>query len=220
MSSEYLAEERAHILAAALPRVPFDGWSAHALQAACKEAGYTPDVAWRAFPDGGIDLLEFFIAETDRRMEEKLGAIDLTKLKVRDRIAFAVRARLEPNTDQREAIRRALAAFALPRYAGRGLRALYRTVDAIWYAIGDTSTDFNFYSKRALLAGVYTSTLLYWLDDHSEGQCESWKFLERRIGDVMRIEGVKGRGRKMMETLPNPLRLFRRMAAGQGRKAW
>ena len=69
---------------------------------------------------------------------------------------------------------------------------LYRTVDAIWYAAGDTSADFNFYTKRATLAGVFSSTLFYWLNDRSEGNEATWAFLDRRIDDVMRFEKFKG----------------------------
>ena len=94
-----------------------------------------------------------------------------------------------------EATRRALALLSLPFHAGRGLKLLYRTVDAMWYAAGDTSTDFNFYTKRATLAGVYSSTLLYWLSDRSPGGEATWAFLDRRIDDVMKIEKLKSQVR-------------------------
>src|SRR4029077_14179482 len=96
---------------------------------------------------------------------------------------------------EREAARRALALLALPLNAGLGLKLLYRTVDAMWYAAGDTSADFNFYTKRAILAGVYSSTLLYWLNDRAEGSEATWSFLDRRIDDVMKFEKFKDRVR-------------------------
>ena len=116
-------------------------------------------------------------------------------LKMRERIKGAVRIRLERHAGEREAVRRALALLSLPFNAGLALKLLYKTVDAMWYAAGDTSTDFNFYTKRATLAGVYSSTLLYWLNDRSPGSEATWGFLDRRIDDVMKIEKLKAQVR-------------------------
>src|SRR5262249_40534678 len=161
-------EERRRLLAAALGDVPFDGWGG-ALKRAVVDAGWDASMAARAFPGGVADLIAFHSAEADRRMREALEARDLSRLKIRERIALAVRRRAEAEARHREAIRRALAFHSLPGQGGRALKNLYATVDAMWRGIGDRSTDFNFYSKRALLAGVYTSTLLIWLNDRSEG---------------------------------------------------
>ena len=120
-------------------------------------------------------------------------------LKIRDRIKGAVRIRLERHAGEREAVRRALAVLSLPFNAGLALKLLYKTVDAMWYAAGDTSTDFNFYTKRATLAGVYSSTLLYWLNDRSPGSEATWAFLDRRIDDVMKIEKLKAQVRSWTE---------------------
>ena len=129
-----------------------------------------------------------------------------------DRVATAVRVRLEALGPHREAVSRGLAFLALPHNAALGTRCLYRTVDAIWYAAGDTATDYNFYTKRLLLAGVYTSTLLFWLNDRSEGYAQTWAFLDRRIGEVMRIGGTLGRTVGSLLDLPD--RLLARRAAG------
>jgi ubiquinone biosynthesis protein COQ9 len=212
MSETHLQEEKRAILAAALPSVAFDGWSAQTLRAATEAAGFDGAMALRAFPNGAIDLLEFFMAEADRCMLDDLAATDLAQLKIRERIATAVRLRLVRQAPHKEAIRKALAVLALPIHAGRGLRSLYRTVDAIWYAAGDTATDFNFYSKRMLLAGVYSATLLHWLDDKSEDQAATWAFLDRRIGDIMRIQKLRGRLDDLTAKWPHPSRLFRRRA--------
>ncbi len=135
-----------------------------------------------------------------------LAERDLASMKIRQRIATAVRVRLEQNIEHREAIRLGLAHMASPRRAGEGLRWLYHTVDAMWRAAGDTATDFNFYTKRMLLAGVYTSTLVYWLDDHSQDCGDTWAFLDRRIEDVMQIQKFRGRVEKLV---PDPSPLFR-----------
>ena len=196
-----LDTERRALLEAALNHVPFDGWSARTLRLACRDRGLDRTVARRAFPRGARDLLAFFVAEADRRMVAELSARDLGAMRVRERIAAAVRLRLELHAGHREAVRRAIALRALPPYTGDALKALYRTVDLMWRAAGDEATDFNFYSKRALLAGVYGSTILYWLEDHSEDFADTWAFLDRRIGDVMRVQKARGRIGEFVERL-------------------
>ncbi len=185
-------QKAAHdIIAQLLPRVPFDGWNQAALNAAAVAAGYKKTDAVRVFPGGAIDAVDFFSRQCDAAMLEALATYHLATMKIRQRIAAAVRLRLELQMPHREALRKAAALYALPLYAHRGLAGLYRTVDDIWHACGDTSTDFNFYTKRLLLAAVYSSTLLYWLDDKSPACEASWSFLDRRIADVMQIEKAK-----------------------------
>lgn len=200
---------RRDLLAAALPHVAFDGWTQGALRRAARELDLPAAEAERAFPGGAREMLTFFIAETDRRMLADLAAHDLAAMKVRERITLAVRLRLGALAPHREAVRQGLSLLALPHNAGLGTRTLYHTVDAIWYAAGDTSTDYNFYTKRGLLAGVYGATVLYWLDDSSEDFAETWAFLDRRIADVMAIPKAKARVQKSLGMLPNPLRVLR-----------
>ncbi len=186
-------DTRDRLLAATLAHVPFDGWGDGALRAGAADLGLSADEARQAFPGGAISLIEYHAAAADRRLDETLKGEDLSGLRIRERIAHAVRLRLEQNAEHREAIRRALPLLAQPINGPRALRALYRTVDTIWFAIGDRTTDFNFYTKRGLLAGVYLSTLLVWLNDTSEGAADTWAFLDRRIADVMRIQKARGR---------------------------
>jgi ubiquinone biosynthesis protein COQ9 len=198
---------RDRVLAAALPHVPFDGWTMTALKAGATAAGLPAIDAMRAFPGGALDAIEHHSMRADRQMVEALGAMDLSAMRTRDRIAAAIRLRLEQSAGDREAIRRALTILGMPQNGWRGARLLYRTVDAIWYACGDTATDFNFYTKRGLLAGVYSATLLYWLNDKSDDLAETWRFLDRRIDDVMRIGKAQARVGQLLDHLPNPLRL-------------
>ena len=207
-----IEELRRRLRAAALPHVPFDGWSRRCLRAAADDAGLAAAQARIAFPRGAADLVDFHGREGDRRMAAALGARDLGALRIRERIASAVRLRLETEGGGREVARRTLALAATPGHAAWGARALYRTVDAIWYAIGDASTDLNFYTKRALLAGVYAATLVFWLNDESEGSAATWAFLDRRIEDVMRIQKARSRLERAFERLPSPLRLLDRLA--------
>ncbi len=184
------------VLDAVLAQVPFDGWSRAAIDSAVRAGAITRDEARLAFPGGVIDMIAWHSLRADRLLVEEMERRGVSSMKVRERVTLGVRIRLEQNTQHREAIRRALAMLAMPFNGLLASKLLYRTVDAIWYAAGDTATDFNFYTKRALLAGVYSSTLLFWLNDRSENFSATWAFLDRRIEDVMRIEKLKSRVRE------------------------
>ena len=200
---------REEILLAALPHVPFDGWGQTALNRGAADAGHDDATARRLFQGGAAEMIACHSRYADRIMLEALDTCDLDAMKVRDRIITAVRTRLEQNSAHREAVRRGLSLLALPQHAPLATRLLYRTVDAMWYAAGDTSTDYNFYSKRALLAGVYSATLLYWLNDKSEGYEAPWAFLERRVADVLKVPKVMARAGRVLDRLPDPFRLLR-----------
>tara|TARA_B100000959_G_scaffold186051_1_gene194586 strand:+ start:1683 stop:2348 length:666 start_codon:yes stop_codon:yes gene_type:complete len=190
MSPE-LAPLARSLLAATLARVPFDGWTWSTVETAAGDLGKAPETAGRAFPGGLRGVLSFFLAEADRRMLEALAEIDLEAMPVRQRIATAVRVRLEQATPHREAVRRALALQMTPAYALALPANVAHTVDAMWRVAGDSATDFNYYTKRALLAVVYGAALLHWLDDDTPNQAATWAFLHRRIGDVMRIQKTR-----------------------------
>lgn len=187
------AQER--ILAAALPNVPFDGWSDVTLEQAIEDAEIDPHVAKLAFPRGGVDLALFFHRQGDREMVARIEAAaasgELGAMRVREKVTFAVRTRIEIAAAHREAVRKGAALYALPPYAADGATAVWETADHIWGALGDPSDDLNWYTKRAILSGVYGSTVLYWLGDETPGAEKTWDFLDRRIEDVMRIERVK-----------------------------
>lgn len=189
--ADHIAEARARVLAAALPNVPFDGWSERTLRAAAAQAGVDEALARLAFPRGAIDLALAFHDDGDARLRQALAAAPLAQMRVRERVAFAVRTRLELVERHKEAVRRGATLFALPMHAADGARAIWRTADAIWTALGDASEDLNWYTKRAILSGVYSSTVLYWLGDGSEGSQKTREFLDRRIEGVMRFEKLK-----------------------------
>lgn len=199
---------RERIVEAALPHVPFDGWTPETLRRAAQDAGYEPVMALRVFPRGSIEAIEFWNTLADRRMLAALEKEDIASLKIRARVALAVRRRLEAAGAHREAVRRALGLLSLPHNAPIAAATVWRTIDAIWYAAGDTATDFNYYTKRGLLAGVYSATVLYWLEDKSEGQQATWEFLDRRIADVMRVPQALGSIRDRLASLPNPFKPF------------
>lgn len=203
------------LLDAALGHVAFDGWSEASFRAAISDSGIDPVVARGLFPRGAVDLAVAYHKRGDAQMLERIAGADLSDLRFRDRIAFAVRARIEAAED-REAVRRGTTLFALPIYAPEGARLIWGTADAIWTALGDTSQDINWYSKRATLSGVYSSTVLYWLGDDSLGNEATWAFLDRRIEDVMRVEKVKAqvRGNRLLSGLmAGPAKILERVRA-------
>lgn len=191
--SDHISQTQKELVKAALPHVDFDGWSAVTLDAAIKDAGVDPGLAQQACPRGVVDLALAFHRLGDAEMEAALSAADLSDMRFRDRIVKAVQLRIEAVADEKEAVRRGAILFALPHHAAEGAQALWATTDKIWNALGDTSEDINWYTKRATLSAVYSSTILFWLGDDSEGSMETWAFLDRRIENVMQFETVKAK---------------------------
>ena len=205
-----LQATRDKILLATLAHVAFDGWTRTALKAGVADAVLGPDMALRAFPGGIPDLVDHSADWADRRMVEELAGLDLAAMRVRDRVAAGVKARLQVLAPYREATRLALAYLVLPPNAPMAARLTWRTVDAIWYAAGDEAADFNYYTKRGLLAPVYTATVLYWLSDQSEDSAATWAFLDRRLAEVLKIPAFTARLKKALSSLSRPFDPFRR----------
>ncbi len=189
-------EQRRLFLKEALGIVPFDGWTPLMMQRATKGAGLSSSTTDLAFPSGIVDLLDFWAQENDRAMLEAMTKQDFQSLKIREKVTQAVQARLHTLSPHHEAARRAAATLALPLYAGKGAKFIWRSSDLIWRGLGDTSTDFNYYSKRATLSAVWTSTFTHWLADESEHYSSTKKFLDDRIENVMGIEKLKANMRK------------------------
>ena len=186
---------KTQLLDAALLHVPFDGWSEATFKAAVSETGLSPTVARAVCPRGALDLAVAFHKRDDAAMVAAVKAADFSQMKFRDKVAAAVRFRLEAVTDK-EAVRRGATLFALPMHAVEGARLVWGTADDIWEVLGDSSDDINWYTKRATLSGVYSATVLYWLGDDSPGHMATWAFLDRRIDEVMQIEKIKARVRQ------------------------
>lgn len=182
------------ILNAALPRVVFDGWTMATLEAAAVSCGLHALDAKRAFSEGVMQAIECWTRDANVQMKDTLARdYHLDSMKIRERIATCVMVRLRQHNPHREAARRAAALLAMPWNIGLSSKLLYDTVDTMWRAAGDTATDFNFYSKRGLLAKVYLSTFVIWLNDDSENLVDTEAFLKRRIDDVMQIQKFKSK---------------------------
>ena len=212
-SVEITLSER--LLGAALFHVPFDGWGDDAFRAACADLNIDESLARLHCPNGALDLAILSHKRGDQAMVDRLAAQDLRQLRFRDKIAAAVRARLEVLEDK-EIIRRATTVFALPQNLKRGGDLIWGTSDLIWTTLGDTSDDYNWYSKRTILSSVYSATLLYWLGDQSDGHADTWDFLDRRIDNVMQFEKTKAKLREnqgLMRLLAGPRALLSRLQA-------
>jgi len=193
---DHISAAREAVLRAALPHVGFDGWSQATLDAAIAETGVDAGLARLAFPRGGIDMALGFHRMADNWLEDDLAGRDLANLRIRERVTLCVRRRIELIADHREAVRRGAALFALPLNAPEGARLIWQTADLIWRHCGDEATDYNWYTKRAILASVYTATVLYWLGDTGPRADATWEFLDRRIEGIMRFEKFKAEARK------------------------
>jgi ubiquinone biosynthesis protein COQ9 len=173
----------------------FDGWTGKAVDSAADQLGIDRAKARLAIPKIQAGMIDVYIQEVDRGLEAYFTPKRLSELKIRGKIRALIWRRLEIMAPAREAVRRALAILAMPPNIALALRISWRTADLMWRIAGDTSTDFNHYTKRLSLGAVYGSTLLVWLDDQSEGWAETGAFLDRRIDDVMKIEKLKAEWR-------------------------
>ena len=177
----------------------FDGWTRAAVDTAADQLGIDRAQARLAMPKKQAEMVDLYIQGVDRALEEHFTPERLASLKIREKIRSLVWRRLEVMGPAREAVRRGLAVLAMPQNVPLGLRIGWRTADLMWRIAGDSSTDFNHYTKRLTLGGVYASTLLVWLDDGSEGWTETAAFLDRRIDDVMKFEKWKAEWRNSGE---------------------
>ena len=194
------------LLDAILPHVAFDGWSSAAFKAAIAETGHDPVHARMLCPRGAVDLAVAYHNRGDRAMIAALKEADLSHMRFRDKVAHAIRLRIHAIEDK-EAVRRGTALFALPHMAAEGAKLIWGTADAIWDALGDPSRDGNWYTKRMTLSGVYASVVLYWLGDDSLDAQATDAFIDRRIDDVMQFEKAKAQLGKnpLLRPLTGPL---------------
>ncbi len=209
MKSPTAARDRDRLIEAILPDVPFDGWSHQALRSAARRCGISESAALALFPGGAPDLVAGFSRWADQRLFDRLEGAVLDELGTSDRIRLAIRERFAILAPHREAVRRGLAVLALPPNAVLGCRLLYETVDGMWYAAGDGSTDFSFYTKRATLAALYAAAVVYWLEDRSPEFADTQRFVDRRLDDLRRVTAARQRLEAALERLPNPFGLLR-----------
>lgn len=186
---------------AALEIAGFEGWSDNTLVKAAVRAGMAPQEAHRLFPGGVREAFTLYSEMLNEQLAAEATATNLEEMRTHERVIWLVRKRLEIMEPHKEAVRRLVAISLLPGYNGQAMQALWQACDTIWYLAGDRSTDFNYYTKRGLLAKVYSATLVVWLEDHSPDQAETWAFLEARIGDVLTIGKQLGMANQRLSSM-------------------
>lgn len=204
---------------AALPHAGFDGWTDETLRQARKDAGLGAEAVLLAAPRGALDLIAHWSSQMDQEMLGRMEVADLKSMKIRQRVTFAVQARLEAIGSFEEAARRARARLMLHDAASLGAELIWATSDAIWRRLNDPSTDFNWYSKRAILSAVYTSSLSVWLNDETPDKAKAKAFLDRRIENVMEFEKAKASWRRLTKDIPDPARILAGLRYGGRRRA-
>ena len=202
---------RARLLNAFPRHAAEHGWTEAAFKAAVKESGLGEGEAALACPRGAFDLFDAFAARADEAMLAGLDDLDLPNMRIRDKVRAAVQLRLEAQAPYKSAARAMTRALARPDRAPEAARLLWRSADKIWRALGDTSTDGNFYSKRAILSGVLASTYARWFADESEDHQATWAFLDARIGNVMQFEKFKARLKPIGEAAESAIGVAARM---------
>jgi len=208
-ATDTLTQQRDAVVEAALAHVPFDGWSWKAFEAGAVDAGFPAIDARRLFNGGLAETADHFADWADRHMLAELEKQDLDAMRIRERIHACVKTRILMNAPYKEALRRLLSFLALPTNAGLTPKITWRTCSLMWYAAGDRSADWNHYSKRGLLAGVYSSTVLYWMADDGDEAGDypnTWGFLDRRIDDVLRTFSAPKRLKARLDEITAPLR--------------
>lgn len=206
-----LDEVRAVLAPLIAGNAAFDGWSKAAVELAAEQAGVAPEIAALAFSGGAMDMIDAWFAHIDTAMLGACPPERLTVLKIREKIATLVEARLDAMAREKEALRRALSILALPQNMAHAAKLSWRAADHMWRAAGDTAVDYNHYTKRTLLAGIYAATLLTFLNDESEGHADTRAFLDRRIEGVMRFEKAKTRLTANAEHRPSLARFVGRL---------
>lgn len=207
--SDDIQTQRDALIEAAMAHIAFDGWSWKALETGAQDLGHPQSDARRLFTAGLGEAADHFADWSDRRMLAELAKLDLDAMRIRERIHACVKTRIAMNAPYKEALRRLLSYLALPTNAALTSRITWRSCSVMWYAAGDRSADWNYYSKRGLLASVYSSTILFWLSDDGDENGdypETWGFLERRIDDVLKTFGLPRQLKARFETIAEPLR--------------
>ncbi len=188
-----LDEMRDHLVPVIPVHAAFDGWGDDALRRASKQLGIDPSHAALAFPDGATGMIDAWFRHIDMEMAGAFSTRDLDAMPVHKRIRAAIVKRIELVRPHKEALRRARAVLALPQNMPLAAKLSWRSSDVMWRLAGDTATDYNHYTKRMILSGVYGSTIMAWLEDESDDQAETWAFLDRRLGNVADLEKLKSK---------------------------
>lgn len=211
-------QARRALLDAALNIAPFEGWNSNLMKEAASEAGLPKGADELYFPGGPLELIDYWNEICDQTVEKDLKKLDLTTMRIRDRVTAGVLSRLYAIGPHEEAARRAIARTALPDGLSLSPKILWRAADTIWRGIGDTSTDFNFYTKRTTLSAVISTSLAAWLADQDPDKEKARAFLDARIENVMQFEKAKFQVKKGLNNMPDPVEILGKLRHGGRRR--
>ena len=192
-------QTRFDLIRAMLTHVPFDGWTWESMEQGAKDIGFekkkTPSIRIKIFKslfkNGSIDFIDIFSEMIDLEVKEKYELIESKPRRIPEKIKKIIMIRLDICEKYREAVRSSISLTAIPKNTKTSFNILYRTCNSMWRMAGDKSTDFSFYTRRMSLAAIYTSTLLFWLNDKSNDNVETEFFLDRRLNDISKISSIK-----------------------------
>jgi len=193
MSDLTLDELRLALAPAVADSAIFDGWNFEAVMVAARDGGVDTDIAKLAFPGGAMDMISAWIEAVDEKMAKALTPEKLAAMPIRERIRSLVQFRLDTISGQEEALKRATAIMAMPQNMPSSMKRSWKSADLMWRLAGDTATDYNHYTKRTILSGLYVATLAVFADDASENKQKTREFLDRRIEGVMKFEKTKAK---------------------------
>ena len=215
MTNDPSYQARKAILDASLPLVPFEGWTAKMLKLAVATTALPAGADALYFPGGPLEVIAFWNAECDRKAAVELAKLDLASMRVRDKVTAGVLARFYAIGPHEEAARRAIARTALPDGLTESPKILWAAADSIWRTIGDKSGDFNFYTKRTILAAVISTSFTAWLSDTDPEKEKARTFLDTRIENVMQFETAKFKIKKQLDKMPDPVKILGHLRYGR-----
>ncbi|MBS7809636.1 COQ9 family protein [Roseococcus pinisoli] len=174
----------AELIRAVVARAGHDGWTPAVLRQALEDRGEAPELLSNHFPRGVLGAIEAWMGLVDQEMAVAAAEEDLAALRTPARIRRLIELRLQAMEPDRDAMRRAAAVLALPWNMAAGLRCTSASASAIWYAAGDESADFSWYTRRATLVGILAAVTLFWLRPNPPTLEETLSFLDRRLSEL------------------------------------
>ena len=210
-------EVRVDILQAMLPIVVFDGWNQKSLRASIKLINLPEGSEELYFPEGALEVIRFWHDQMNEFVKSNLESLNKSEMKIREQVTAGVLSALESIGSNEEAMRRAIIRLSLPDAAVQGPTYLWSLADSIWRAIGDRSTDYNYYTKRTILAGVLGSTITVWISDSDQNKVKTKLFLDARISNVMSFEKSKFKIVEKINNIPNFAEILGRLRYGNNK---
>ena len=201
MKKTNLNLKRLEILRNVKKNIIINGWNDNIFSIITKRNKYNEEEVRALFSKGYRSLLELYLFNADQEMIKSCNKIDLIKMKTHERIREIILLKLKINAKDKNLFKRTFFTLMLPQHFNIATSSLYRTVDHIWYIAGDKSTNFNFYTKRLILAGIYSSTVFYWIDgDKTFEQIKD--FLNNQLKQVSKIPKIKEQIKSTINILP------------------